>query len=380
MTNRFSFELIKKDVSTSARLGLISTPHGVVHTPAFMPVGTQGTVKAMSPEELREIGSEIVLGNTYHLYLRPGSGLIRRAGGLHRFMNWKGAILTDSGGYQVFSLSDLCEISDEGVSFRSHIDGSYHTLTPRKAVEVQSDLGSDIAMVLDECTPYPCEHDYASLAVKRTSKWATECREAHRDGSRAIFGIVQGSVYKDLREVSARDIVSIGFDGHAIGGMSVGEPKEYTHLILEHTIQFLPEDKPRYLMGMGMPEDILEGVERGVDMFDCVAPTRNARNGTLFTHTGRVLIRNVENADDFSPLDPECGCYTCRNYSRAYLRHLAKTKEILGARLNSYHNLYFILKLMEDIRSSISEGTFREFKEEFLKRWRYGSSKSNNHE
>lgn len=378
MTNRFDFELIKRDKDSSARLGIIRTPHGMVHTPAFMPVGTQGTVKAMSQEELDEIGSEIILGNTYHLYLRPGHDLIRRAGGLHRFINWKRAILTDSGGYQVFSLSDLCKITDEGATFQSHLDGSKHTLTPSKVIEVQNDLGGDIIMILDECAPYPCDHDYAAAAVRRTSKWASECRESHRVDSQALFGIVQGSVYHDLRETSARDIISLGFDGHAIGGMSVGEPKAATLNILEHTIAFLPEDKPRYLMGLGMPEDLLEGVERGVDMFDCVAPTRNARNGTLLTHNGKLLIRNAVNAADFSSLDPECDCPTCRNYSRAYLRHLAKTKEILGARLNSYHNLYFTLRLMEDIRRSISEGNFKKFKEEFLKKWRTRSVEPRN--
>ena len=369
MTNRFEFDLIKKDKNTSARLGIVQTPHGPIHTPSFMPVGTQGTVKAMSQDELYEIGSEVILGNSYHLYLRPGIDLIRRAGGLHRFMNWNRVLLTDSGGYQVRSLSDLCKVTDEGAFFQSHIDGSYHDFTPQKVIEIQNDLGSDIMMILDECTSYPCEHAQAAVAVKRTSKWARECREAHRDDKQALFGIVQGSVYEDLRTLSAEDIVSIGFDGYAIGGMSVGEPKEFTYRILRHTIDFLPEDKPRYLMGMGMPQDLLECVERGVDMFDCVAPTRNARNGTLLTHSGRVLIKNAENTDDFSPLDPECDCYTCLNYSRAYLRHLAKTKEILGARLNSYHNLYFTLKLMENIRRSISEGTFKEYKRELLNKW-----------
>jgi queuine tRNA-ribosyltransferase len=361
----FSFSLEHTDGASRARRGRIRTAHGEIGTPVFMPVGTQGTVKSLTPEDLREIGAEIVLANTYHLYLRPGHERIRRLGGLHRFMHWEYPILTDSGGYQVFSLGALRKISAEGVSFRSHLDGSSHFLTPESAVEIQEALGSDIAMCLDECTPYPVTPEDARHSLELTRDWARRCRRAHHAESQALFGIVQGSVFQDLRRESAEAIMEIGFDGYALGGLSVGEPLSERLEVIEAILPLLPADRPRYLMGLGTPEDLVEGVARGADLFDCVLPTRNARNGMLFTRQGRVIIKNAVYADDPQPLDPECACYTCRNYSRAYLRHLYLAKELLSYRLNTWHNLHYFMELMRGIRQAVADDRFREFKNNF---------------
>jgi len=365
----FSYQLLKKCTQTKARLGKITTPHGEIETPIFMPVGTQATVKAMTPEELEQIGAQIILSNTYHLYLRPGHELIAEAGGLHKFMGWKKPILTDSGGFQVFSLGDLRKITEEGVEFRSHLDGSKHFLSPEKAIEIENALGADIIMAFDECAPYPCTHEYAQKSLERTTRWAKRCQEAHQREKQALFGIVQGGVYRDLREQSAREIVELDFPGYAIGGLSVGEPKEIMHEVLDYTVPLLPENKPRYLMGVGAPQDLIEGVRRGIDMFDCVLATRVARNGTMFTSQGRVVIKNARYARDFTPLDTECDCYTCRNYSKAYLRHLFKAEEILGLRLATIHNLHFLLNLMKNIRQAITEDRFAVYAQEFLTKY-----------
>ena len=362
----FSYTVTKTDPHCRARLGLLSTPHGTVETPVFMPVGTQATVKTMTPEEVREAGGRIVLSNTYHLYLRPGCELVRDAGGLHRFMHWDGPILTDSGGFQVFSLGPLRRVSEEGVTFRSHIDGSEHFFSPEKAMEAQMALGSDIAMAFDECAPYPCSREYAQEALSRTTRWAGRCLAAHRREDQAVFGIVQGGVYPDLRRASAAELVDFGFPGYAIGGLSVGEPKELMYEMLDHTVPLLPVDKPRYLMGVGSPDCLVEGVARGVDMFDCVLPTRIARNGTVLTRRGKLIVRNAEYARDFTPLDPECGCYTCRHYTRAYIRHLIKAGEVLGIRLTTIHNLHFVLSLMEEIRQAVREERMIDFARKFL--------------
>ena len=350
----------------NARTGFLEMDRGVIHTPAFMPVGTIGTVKAMSPDELKEIGAEIILGNTYHLYLRPGHEIIASLGGLHTFMYWDRPILTDSGGFQVFSLAALRKIEDDGVHFRSHIDGSSHFLGPKEAMEIQAALGSDIAMVLDDCTPYPSTHEYAMDSLFRTIKWAEQCRKLQREGQ-ALFGIVQGSLYEDLREKSIEELVDIGFDGYAVGGLSVGEPKEDMYRMIDFTAPLLPSEKPRYLMGIGDLRDVLVAVEAGFDMFDCVMPTRNARNGTLFTSQGRISIKREEFKADRSPLDPDCGCYTCRNFSRGYLRHMFLSREILSMRLNTIHNLYFYLNFFRNMRKSIAEDKFTEFKERWKK-------------
>ncbi|MCL6638901.1 MAG: tRNA guanosine(34) transglycosylase Tgt [Firmicutes bacterium] len=360
-----NYRTTKKDPCTRARLGLLSTPHGTVETPVFMPVGTQATVKTMTPEEVREVGGRIILSNTYHLYLRPGHELIREAGGLHRFMHWDGPILTDSGGFQVFSLGPLRKVAEEGVTFRSHIDGSEHFFSPEKAMEVQMALGSDIAMAFDECAPYPCSREYALDSLKRTTRWAARCLKAHRREDQAVFGIVQGSTYPDLRRESADELVSLNFPGYAVGGLSVGEPKELMYEMLEITVPLLPEDKPRYLMGVGSPDCLVEGVIRGIDMFDCVLPTRIARNGTVLTRRGKLVVRNAEYARDNRPLEPGCGCYACRHYTRAYIRHLLKAGEILGVRLTTIHNLYFVLNLMKEIREAIREGKMNEFARKF---------------
>lgn len=367
------YELVKKCSKTQARLGKLHTPHGIIETPVFMPVGTQATVKAMSPHELKDIGSKIILSNTYHLYIRPGTNVIKQAGGLHCFMNWDGAILTDSGGFQVFSLCDLRKITDEGVIFKSHLDGSSHFITPEKAIEIQNDLGADIIMAFDECVPYPCEYGYAKEAVKRTTDWAKRCKDAHKNtDNQALFGIIQGSVYKDLRRESAEDLVELDFPGYAIGGLSVGEPAELMYEMLEYTVPLLPEDKPRYLMGVGTPDYLIEGVIRGIDMFDCVLPTRIARNGSVLTSQGKVVVRNATYERDFTPLDPECDCYACKNFTRAYIRHLIKAGEILGIRLTTIHNLRFLINLMEKIRIAIKEDRLLEFREEFYKKYGYG--------
>lgn len=367
-----TYELIKTCKQSGARLGVLHTPHGDIETPIFMPVGTQATVKSMTPEELKEIGSQIILSNTYHLYLRPGHELVKKAGGLHEFMHWDKPILTDSGGFQVFSLGPLRKISEEGVEFRSHLDGSKHFLTPEKAMEIQNALGSDIMMAFDECAPYPASREYVKNSLERTTRWLERCKEAHKNPEKqALFGIIQGGMYKDLREQSAKEITAIDLPGYAIGGLSVGEPKPMMYDILEHTTPFMPVDKPRYLMGVGSPDDLIEGVIRGVDMFDCVLPTRIARNGTAMTSQGKVVVRNATYAEDFTPLDPECDCYTCRNYTKAYIRHLIKTNEMLGARLITTHNLHFLLKLMEDIRQAIREDRLLDFREEFFTKYGY---------
>ncbi|NPV91525.1 MAG: tRNA guanosine(34) transglycosylase Tgt [Firmicutes bacterium] len=364
---RFRFELLKECKKTGARLGRLHTPHGTVDTPAFMPVGTLGTVKTMTPEEVAGIGAQIILSNTYHLYLRPGSDVVKEMGGLHRFMNWDRPILTDSGGFQVFSLGDLRKISEEGVSFRSHLDGSTHFLTPEKATEVQMDLGADIIMAFDECTPYPCTHEYARSSAGLTARWALRCRRALSREDQALFGIVQGGVFKDLREESAKAITELDLPGYAIGGLSVGEPKPLMYEVLEWVTPHLPADRPRYLMGVGSPDCLLEGVFRGIDMFDCVLPTRIARNGTAITSQGKVVVRNASYARDPSPLDPNCGCYACRNYSRAYIRHLIKANEILGIRLTTIHNLFFLLNLMLEIRRAIAEDRFEDYYRDLIR-------------
>ena len=362
-----TYELIQQCPETGARAGRLHTPHGSFDTPMFMPVGTQGTVKTLSPEELHTMGAGIILGNTYHLFLRPGHEIVKKAGGLHRFMNWDGAILTDSGGFQVFSLGALRKISEEGVAFRSHHDGSKQFLSPEKSMEIQMALGSDIAMAFDECTPYPADYEYACRSMRLTTRWAKRCQAVHNREDQALFGIVQGGMYADLRQESAEQLVAMDFPGYAIGGLSVGEPKPLMYEVLEQTVPFLPQNKARYLMGVGTPDCLVEGVARGIDMFDCVFPTRVARNGTAITSQGRVVIRNAAYIEDFTPLDPECDCYTCRNYSRAYLRHLIRCDEIFGLRLMSLHNLHYLIKLMHQIRTAIIDGNYPEFRKLF---WR----------
>src|SRR5690554_1413496 len=359
------FTVFHKESNTNARTAKLITPHGEINTPIFMPVGTQATVKSMTSEELKEVGSEIILSNTYHLYLRPGSKLISRAGGLHNFMHWDKPILTDSGGFQVFSLSELNKITDEGVIFQSHLDGSRHFISPEISMEIQMELGADIIMAFDECTPYPAEHEYVNESLERTISWARRSKKAMTNTDQTLFGIIQGGVYKDLRLKSVEELLKIDFPGYAIGGLSVGEEKELMLEVLDYTVPGLPEDKPRYLMGVGAPEDLVEGVMRGIDMFDCVLPTRIARHGVVFTHQGRITIRNAEFAEDFGPLDPECNCYVCKNYTRGYIRHLIKRREILGVRLTTYHNLFYLLDLMKRIREAIQKDKFLEFRKEF---------------
>lgn len=365
------FKIFHKDKDSYARLGEVKTAHSVIETPVFMPVGTQATVKTLTPEDLKEMGIQIILSNTYHLYLRPGEELVEKAGGLHSFMNWDRSILTDSGGFQVFSLSKLRKISDEGVVFNSHIDGSKHFLTPEKVMEIEQKLGADIAMCFDECSPYPCTYEEAKKAQERTTAWAKRCKEAHHREDQALFGIIQGNVFEDLRIKSAKDLVELDFPGYAIGGLSVGEPKEDMYRILDLTHHLLPEDKPRYLMGVGAPEDLVEGVKRGVDMFDCVLPTRLARHGTAYTKRGKITVRNATYAEDFTPIDSECDCYVCKNYTRAYIRHLIKAEEILAPRLLSYHNIYFLAKLMENIRYAIKQGEFTKFYDNFYSNYKF---------
>ena len=367
------FKVLKVSNNTSARLGFLETPHNSFQTPIFMPVGTQATVKTMTPEELEQVGAKIILSNTYHLYLRPGHEVVKEAGGLHKFMNWNGSILTDSGGFQVFSLGDLREIKEEGVTFRSHIDGSLHFIGPESSIEIQNALGADIIMAFDECIPYPSSYDYVLNSVERTTRWAERCQKAHNNPKQTLFGIVQGGMYKELRRKSAEDITSLGFEGYAVGGISVGEPKELMYEILEYTTNLLPHEKPRYLMGVGAPEDLIEGVIRGVDMFDCVLPTRIARNGTVFTKNGKLVVRNAAYSRDFSPLDPSCDCYTCKNYTRAYIRHLINTNEMLGIRLTTIHNLYFLLNLMKQIREAIEGNYLLELRDEFYANYRISS-------
>jgi queuine tRNA-ribosyltransferase len=365
----FHFEILKKDEATRARLGKVHTAHGVFHTPAFIPVGTQGTVKALTPEELREMGAEIILSNTYHLYLRPGHERIRGLGGLHRFMHWDYPLLTDSGGFQVFSLNALVKISEEGVQFQSHLDGSRHEITPEKAVEIQEALGADIIMCLDECTPYPAGHTETERSMDLTLSWSQRCRDSRRRDDQALFGIVQGGMYPDLRKRCVEALGGMGFDGYAIGGVSVGESKEMMHEVVSQTAPLLPLDQPRYLMGVGTPLDMARAVLQGVDMFDCVLPTRNARNGMLFTRGGRLAIKNARFADDDSPVEPGCSCYTCRHYSRAYLRHLYLAQEILAMRLNTVHNLHFYLDFMGQLRQAIAEERLKDWVKTCYAEW-----------
>ncbi len=367
---KFKFELLYKSTENSARLGKLTTPHGTIETPVFMPVGTQATVKALTSQELLDMNVSIILGNTYHLYLQPGLDIISAGGGLHKFMDWHGPILTDSGGFQVFSLQDLRDITEEGVLFRSHLDGSSHYFTPEKVVEIQKVLGSDIMMPLDECIPYPCDYKHAEKALRLTTKWAKICKESvPEDSLQTLFGIVQGGMYKDLRKRSAMELMEIDFKGYSIGGLSVGEPKDIMLDVLEHTVPLLPEHKPRYLMGVGTPEDFFYCVERGIDMFDCVFPTRIARNGSAFTGEGKINIKNEKFNKDQTPLEEGCTCYTCTHHTKSYLRHLFKADEILGPRLMTYHNVHFIMELMKKIRNSIKEGTFNKYKENFLEKY-----------
>jgi queuine tRNA-ribosyltransferase len=374
------FNITYKEKNSKARLGKLITSHGEIDTPCFIPVGTQATVKTLSPQELEDCGAQIILSNAYHLFLRPGREVIKKAGGLHNFMDWQKPILTDSGGYQIFSLALLRKVSDEGVEFQSHIDGQKHFLTPEEVIQIQQDLGSDIMMPLDECVHYPCAKDYAEIAMKRTIDWAKrskavfgsrfsvlgEHRTPNTGHRQLLFGIIQGATYDDLRKECAQTLVEMDFAGYALGGVSVGEPKNLRYNIMSFTLQFLPVDKPRYLMGLGMPQDIIEAVEMGMDMFDCVIPTRYGRNGTAFTSEGKLTIRNSPYIEDFKPLDEKCSCYTCKNFSRAYLRHLFNTDEILGLRLVSLHNVYFYLELLRKLREAIAQDKFSEFKKGFL--------------
>ena len=355
--------------NSRARRGRVSTAHGTIETPVFMPVGTCATVKAMTVDEMKTIGAEIILSNTYHLYLRPGHELIKKAGGLHKFMNWDRAILTDSGGFQVFSLDNLNKITEDGVYFSSHIDGSKHFLTPEKSMEIQMYLGSDIAMAFDECTTYPADRQYTIDALERVTRWAKRCKEFHHHEYQGLFGIIQGGMYPDLRKRSAEEIIAFDFDGYAIGGLSVGEPRDLMIEMLNETALYLPDNKPRYIMGVGTPDYLIEGVRAGIDMFDCVLPTRLGRNGGVMSHNGYFTIRNAKYFDDFSLLDPECDCYVCQNYTRSYIRHLIKSNEILGFRLLTWHNLYFLIQLMENIHKSIDEDCFETYAHEFLKKY-----------
>jgi queuine tRNA-ribosyltransferase len=357
----FHFEVMKKERSSGARLGRVETNHGSFSTPAFFPVGTQGTVKSVTPEELKEIGVEVILGNTYHLYLRPGHETIGRLGGLHKFIHWDRPILTDSGGFQIFSLAKLRKISEDGVTFQSHIDGSLHFLTPERVIEIQRTLGSDIIMVLDECLPYPSPYEYSQASTALTIEWARRSLNEMQKKDSCLFAIIQGGIYRDLREECAHTLVKMDFQGYAIGGLSVGEPKSLMLSVLEWITPFLPEDKPRYLMGVGTPEDIIDAVKLGIDFFDCVLPTRNARNGMLFTPAGKVSIKQAKYAEDERPIDETCGCYTCRHYSRAYLRHLYLANEILSSRLNTIHNLFFYINFIKEIQKAIREDCLADF-------------------
>lgn len=363
-----NFSVIQKDANCSARIGSLKTPHGEIETPIFMPVGTNATVKAIRPEELLAINAQIILSNTYHLYLRPGHRLIEQLGGLHRFMNWHRPILTDSGGFQVFSLGDLRKISEEGVKFQSHLDGSYHFLTPELSIQIQESLGADIIMCFDECPAASADYDYVSRSLAMTSRWAKRCKDTHRKEGQQLFGIIQGGMHYDLRARSLNEICAIGFDGYAVGGLSVGEEKEQMYGVIESCSPLMPQDAPRYIMGIGAPEDLVEAVWYGFDMFDCVMPTRNARNGMLFTSQGRINIKAKIYEKDESPLDSECDCNVCRNYSRAYLRHLYRAGEILASQLNSHHNLHYYLNLMKQIRVAISKNRFSEFRKDFKSR------------
>lgn len=366
------YELIKVEKHTGARLGRLHTPHGIIDTPTFMPVGTQASVKGISPDELRATNAGIMLSNTYHLYLRPGHELIREAGGLHKFMNWDRAILTDSGGFQIFSLASLRKITEQGVQFSSHLDGSRHFISPEKAMEIENALGADIMMAFDECAPYPSSYEYTKKSMYMTTRWAERCKKAHaNEENQALFGIVQGGMYADLRKISAQDLVSLDFPGYGIGGLSVGEPSELMYQMLDETVPLLPENKPRYLMGVGSPDYLIEGSIRGVDMFDCVLPTRIGRNGTCMTSQGRLIVRDARYAKDFTPIDPECDCPACRDHTRAYVRHLLKAGEMYGLRLATLHNLHFLQNLMKDIRCAILDDSLPEFRQEFYRKY-YG--------
>lgn len=366
---KIKYTLVHKDQKTNARRGILHTNHGDYATPIFMPVGTRATVKTLSPEELKDIHSAVVLANTYHLWLRPGEDIVAKAGGLHKFMNYDGPILTDSGGFQVFSLAEKKNIKEEGVLFKSHIDGRKLFLTPELSIQIQNKLDSDIAMSFDECPPYPVTYDYMKQSVERTIRWAKRGKDVHNNENQSLFGIVQGGEFEDLRYFSAKETVKLDFDGYSIGGTSVGEDKDTMYKMIDYAIKYLPEDKPRYLMGVGDPLDILEGVERGVDMFDCVLPTRIARHGNAFTRHGKLNIRNEKYKEDFTPIEDNCDCYACRHYTKAYIRHLMVCEETFGARLLSIHNLRFLIKLVEDIRENIEKDTFSEFKEQFIQNY-----------
>ncbi|MEE2874812.1 MAG: tRNA guanosine(34) transglycosylase Tgt [Candidatus Latescibacterota bacterium] len=372
--NDFHYELIAEDTETGARAGVLHTPHGKIETPIFMPVGTQATVKTLDQHDLIEAQAQIILGNAYHLYLRPGHELIDRMGGLHQFMNWSRPILTDSGGFQVFSLGDLNKISEEGVRFQSHLDGSSHLFTPESVMEIEHGLGADIIMAFDECTPYPCERDYAEKSMRRTLRWAERCIKRHQELSaqrthrppQALFGIVQGSVYPNLRRTCAQELIQMDLPGYAIGGLAVGETRDSMFGVIRETTPLLPNGKPRYLMGVGLPNDLVEAVGAGADMFDCVVPTRNARNGTVFARNGRLRLKNAAHAEDPQPLESDCACKTCSHYSRAYLRHLFKTNELLGMHLATFHNVFFFQQLMRDMRDAIISGHFAAWQADFF--------------
>lgn len=373
------YELIKEEKNTGARLGILHTPHGSFETPIYMPVGTLATVKGLAPEELKDMGAEIVLSNTYHLWLRPGEDIVEEAGGLHKFMNWDRGILTDSGGFQVFSLSDMRRIEEEGVHFRNHINGEKLFLSPEKAIHIENALGADIIMSFDECPPFNESYDYVKKSIERTTRWAERGLKAHKNPStQALFGIMQGAGYKDLRIQHARDLASMDFPGYSIGGLSVGETKQEMNDVLDYLTPEMPKHKPRYLMGVGSPDALIDGVIRGVDMFDCVLATRIARNGTCMTSTGRLVVKNAKYARDFRPIDEHCNCYTCRNYTRAYVRHLIKTDEIFGMRLASIHNVHFLLQLMKDVRENIKNDSLLEFRQDFFERYGYNKENARN--
>ena len=369
MSKPFSYEVTHICKQSGARLGVLHTPHGDVETPIYMPVGTAACVKAMTSREMEEIGTQILLSNTYHLHLRPGEALVRDAGGLHQFMDWHKPILTDSGGFQVFSLAGIRKIKEEGVTFQSHLDGSRHFIGPEESMDIQQALGADIAMAFDVCSPYPCDYDTAKINMERTHRWAARCKAHHTREDQALFGIVQGAFYKDLRIESAKTLADMDFIGYGIGGLSVGEPKPVMYEMLEELMPYMPAEKPRYLMGVGTPDCLLEGVLRGVDMFDCVLATRIARNGTVLTSKGRVVIKNAQYAHDFGPIDEECDCYACRHYTRAYVRHLLKAGEITGGRLASIHNLRFRIRMMEQIRQAIAEDRFLDYRRDFYAKY-----------
>ena len=372
MKPAITYELLHVDKNSGARRGVIHTPHGDIQTPVFMPVGTQATVKSMTPEELKEVNAQIILSNTYHLFLRPGHKLVEEAGGLHKFMHWDRPILTDSGGFQVFSLGKLNTITEEGVEFQSHLDGSSKFMAPETSIEVQNSLGSDIMMCFDECCPYPSSYEYTKQSMERTTRWAKRCKDANKNPeTQGLFGIIQGGFYEDLREKSAKDLIELDFPGYAIGGISVGEPKEEFLKMLKYTTPLMPENKPRYLMGVGTPDYLIEAALAGIDMCDCVLPTRIARHGTALTSKGKIVVRNATYERDFSPLDDECDCYACKNYTRAYIRHLVKTNEILGIRLLSIHNIKFLTNLMDKVRIEIENDNLNNFRDEFYRKYGY---------